>query len=349
MLAYSALLLHLMGFDLGYYERYPYLILFILPIAFLIGPLHFLYASYLTHRSSGFGRKHLIHFVPFALYQLYLLTFLFDTENAVRAAFYPNTGLVMRDHIFNWSIIVQGMLYMLLTLLMLKRYSVEIKEVYSGIDKIRLTWLRNISFLILAIVVVFTVENAFMLRGINLSNFFGFSSVLFAASVYTMGYIGLSQSEILAAANVKVPANGNEASGEERTKKYRKSGLTPEKAGELRNRLVTLMAEDKPYTKNDLTFYELADRLSVSLHNLSEVINGHLNQNFFDFVNSYRVEKVKQDLEDPDKLHFTLLALAMDAGFNSKSSFNSIFKKHTGLAPSVYREQVLKKNTAVSR
>jgi len=89
--------------------------------------------------------------------------------------------------------------------------------------------------------------------------------------------------------------------------------------------------------------------LSVSLHNLSEVINGHLNQNFFDFVNSYRVEKVKQDLEDPDKLHFTLLALAMDAGFNSKSSFNSIFKKHTGLAPSVYREQVLKKNTAVSR
>ena len=87
------------------------------------------------------------------------------------------------------------------------------------------------------------------------------------------------------------------------------------------------MKNKSPYIDSNLTLNKLAKILDITAHNLSEVINLHMKQNFFDFVNKYRVEKVKRDLVDPEKKHLTFLAIAFDAGFNSKSSFNVIFKK----------------------
>ena len=84
----------------------------------------------------------------------------------------------------------------------------------------------------------------------------------------------------------------------------------------------------------------MAEALSVSPHNLSEMINTQLGKNFYDFVNGYRVEEVQRRLVDPGSAHLTVLALGLEAGFNSKSSFNAVFKKHTKMTPSQYREQV---------
>lgn len=104
--------------------------------------------------------------------------------------------------------------------------------------------------------------------------------------------------------------------------------------------LMALMQPEKPYRDSELTLTKLADMLSVSPHNLSEVINTQVGQNFFDFVNQYRVEEVKQNLANKEMQHFTLLALGLEAGFNSKSSFNAIFKKHTGAPPSEFRKNL---------
>ena len=76
----------------------------------------------------------------------------------------------------------------------------------------------------------------------------------------------------------------------------------------------------------------------MSAHNLSQVINAKLGKNFYDFVNEYRVEEVKRRLRDPKYTNLKILAIGMDAGFNTKSTFNAFFKKHTGLTPSQYRE-----------
>ena len=100
------------------------------------------------------------------------------------------------------------------------------------------------------------------------------------------------------------------------------------------------MKQEKPYLDSELTLLELAGTLNVSPHNLSEAINTQLQQTFFDFVNQYRVEQVKKDLADPQKQHLTFLALALEAGFNSKSSFNTIFKKHAEMTPSEYRKRI---------
>ncbi|MCA9742910.1 AraC family transcriptional regulator, partial [candidate division KSB1 bacterium] len=125
---------------------------------------------------------------------------------------------------------------------------------------------------------------------------------------------------------------------EEPEPRYQKSGLSSEKADTLLAGLLELMQREMPFRDSNLTLPELAARLSISAHNLSEVINTRLYVNFFDFINQYRVEAVKKDLADPKKQNLTLLAIAFDAGFNSKTAFNTIFKKHTGQTPSQYRQ-----------
>ena len=100
------------------------------------------------------------------------------------------------------------------------------------------------------------------------------------------------------------------------------------------------MEEEKLYTNSSLTLNDLSTRLSISTHHISETINSKLHQNFFDFVNQYRVNRVIQDMTDHKKSHLTLLGIAMDAGFNSKSSFNTIFKNYTGATPSEYRKKI---------
>ena len=96
------------------------------------------------------------------------------------------------------------------------------------------------------------------------------------------------------------------------------------------------MENEKPYLNNRLGLKDVAEYLNISVHHLSQVINEQLDKNFFDFVNDYRVTEVKNLLRDPKHKQFTLLAIAYDCGFNSKSSFNSVFKKITGLTPSSY-------------
>lgn len=101
------------------------------------------------------------------------------------------------------------------------------------------------------------------------------------------------------------------------------------------------MNQQKPYHDPELTLTSLANSVNISRNQLSEIINTGTGGNFYDFVNKYRVEEVKQLMQNPKFKDFTILAIAFEAGFPSKSTFNSIFKKFTGLTPSVYRNGLL--------
>jgi AraC-like DNA-binding protein len=196
--------------------------------------------------------------------------------------------------------------------------------------------------MVLAFLGVFLIENVLLLRGINLSNYFNLTSFLMSLYVYAIGYMGLFKSEVFenpstAASMQRLAPAGTAVSADGPSEKYGKSGLSDEKAEACLKSLLRVMEEEKPYADPDLTLAALADKLDVSPHNLSEVINTRIGQSFFDFVNKYRVEKLSRDLRDPAKRDLKLLALAFEAGFNSKSSFNSIFKRFTGRTPSDFR------------
>jgi YesN/AraC family two-component response regulator len=99
------------------------------------------------------------------------------------------------------------------------------------------------------------------------------------------------------------------------------------------------MQESKPYLRNELTLQELAKKLKIPRHYLSQIINDRLNQNFYTFINEYRVNEAKSLLLDPRFRHYSILAVALDSGFNSKATFNAVFKKQCGMTPSEFINQ----------
>ena len=97
------------------------------------------------------------------------------------------------------------------------------------------------------------------------------------------------------------------------------------------------MEQERPFTDGDLTIQKLADKLSIPAPHLSQTINERLGKSFPDFINSYRIEEAKKKLLDPALKHLSILGIAEEVGFSSKSSFNSVFKKITGITPSEFR------------
>ena len=100
------------------------------------------------------------------------------------------------------------------------------------------------------------------------------------------------------------------------------------------------MEQDTLYLNPDLTRQALADHLKINPNTLSHILNKNLRKSFHDFVNEYRVREVMHKIGQPEFLHYTLEGIAYESGFNSKSTFNAIFKKISGKTPRQYKKEV---------
>ncbi len=118
--------------------------------------------------------------------------------------------------------------------------------------------------------------------------------------------------------------------------------LTPEIEAKIKT-LKTFMTEEEPFLDADLTIQNLALQIGFPPKELSILINHHLGKHFFDFINEYRIQKAKSILENPENKEITVLEILYQVGFNSKSSFNTAFKKHCQITPIEYRKQALSK------
>ena len=348
LFSYSFILVHLFLQDSGFYGQYPHMLFILISLPLLIGPFHYLYARYLMQPDARFDKMHLVHFLPFITYSLLQFPSLFKSTGELLSTLpdIENEGIPLQQLSFNAIIIIQGLSYTIYTLILIRKYSYRLKEIFSALDKVKLNWLRNITWMALIAIGMFIFEIIMLLADIRFLEFGQLSSFLIAIYVYTLGYWGMLKSEIFLEPAVVNSMAELRALEEERintdlaaeSKKYEKSGLSESKGEKILNSLSTLMEEEQPYRDSEITLTQLASTLSISPHNLSEVINSRLQKNFFDFMNEYRLQEVKKDLLDPAKSHLKILAIAFDAGFNSKSSFNTIFKKHTGKTPSQYRQ-----------
>jgi AraC-like DNA-binding protein len=249
---------------------------------------------------------------------------------------------------------VHGIIYVLLTIRLLRRHRSRLKDRFSSIERINLNWLR---YLTIGIVFVWSVAILEWLVGLFVPDPLQtnpFTPIAVAVFVYAIGYMGLRQPAIFGIQSVTHTASGSfiipPAPGDvgesppaeiqqTAVSKYKKSGLSKDRADRILASLLSFMEEQKPFVRSTLTLQELSDELRISAHNLSEVINTRLGKNFFDFVNGFRVKEVQERLVDPRFNNLTILAIAQDAGFSSKSTFNTIFKKVTETTPSEYRRQ----------
>jgi len=167
-----------------------------------------------------------------------------------------------------------------------------------------------------------------------------------AILVYSIGYKGLRQPEIFRYETAEYPVpmpkptveppsiGGPAAPTVQGVPSYERSGLTDREAVRLKESLLTAMDKDQPWKNSELNLADLAERLGTTPHRLSEVLNAELGQWFYDFVNGYRVREVQRRIKSGEGRALKILSLALDAGFASKSTFNLVFKKHTGTTPS---------------
>jgi len=305
------------------------------PIPLTYGPLFYFYTKHLTKKQNTFSLKNLSHFIPFISVYILIFPVFFYPENE-KIAFVQKMISSNQPAIYDFvemAIPVQGLIYTYLVTSLVANYNINIKESFSFIERINLSWLK---YLALGMIVCWSIVaiSYIMDLFIDLNNSFNIAlHVSVSIIIYSVGYLSLSQPEIF----IK-PSEGENK--EEKIEKYKKSGLDKESAETIKSKLIDLMDKQKPYLDSELTLNKLAEMLSVSSHHLSEVINSSIGKTYYDFVNEYRVEEFKRKLIDPSTSNYNLLSIAFDSGFKSKTSFNTIFKKYTNKTPSEYKSSL---------
>jgi AraC-like DNA-binding protein len=320
----------------GLLYQYPDILWLNLPYPFLHGPMLYLYTLALTNPEKFKNKTWLLHFIlPVFIVVLYAPAMLKSKDELVsqikNGATYVKT---LRDIVGTVLLSCSGFFYVFITNRLLTRHKKRILNQFSNQEKINLNWLRMLFYGmgLMWILIIFV----------------GHDPLIFsAASVFTIfiGYYGIKQVGIFTNQYSEIADNESieEVSVEDfnpEKKKYAKSGLNEEAAQELHLKLRGLMTTEKLYTQSELTLTELANRLEIHPNYLSQIINEMEGMNFYDYINGLRIEEFKRLVALPENQKFTLLALAFDCGFNSKTAFNRFFKKVTNLSPSEYVKQI---------
>ncbi|MBD0372249.1 MAG: AraC family transcriptional regulator [Pyrinomonadaceae bacterium] len=319
-----------------YINSVPYLSKIHQPFTLLGAPLLFLYVRTLFLRKREFERKDLLHFIPFALCALYLIPYYLQSGVAkldINFSVYYGTRWYAVRSAF---LLLQFLVYLSLIYLMLVRYSRPKSAGQEAAPNKNI--LFQARFLLIAFTAMWMIGVLHYTASLLSTTYFYTPEadlilpLCLTAFVYALAYLGLRKPEALTVTVDLAPA-----------KRYETPSLTPERSERYMQKLLHCMETEKPFTDGDLTLKKLAKKLSVPPQYLSRVINERLNQNFVDFINTYRIEEAKKRLIDPARKHYSVLAIAEEVGFNSKSSFNLVFKKHTSMTPSEFRKAAIEK------
>jgi AraC-like DNA-binding protein len=359
MFAFSAQMISVVYHAAEFERVFPHFFGVAFPLALLYGPLIYLYSVTASDRTRGLRLWDTLHFLPFVFTVIVGLP-IYLMSGAEKIEFYHQLQQGIRPplvRIVDTLKYVSGISYSAVTIIHLRRHQIRVKDSYSSIEHVNLQWLLKLAT---AGAVIWFGAAVIHFTGPDVHPLFeredDIVALAVAIFVYGVGYMGLRQPEIfnIATGEYPVPVLGptepgsiscqrmasEPASELEVARRYERSGLSDKEASALKDVLLTAMNHERPYRNSDLTLADLAALLGTTPHKLSEVLNSQLNQSFYDFVNAYRVREVQRRIADDLSQNLTLLSLALDAGFASKSTFNNAFKKHTGSTPSGYRHSV---------
>lgn len=220
----------------------------------------------------------------------------------------------------------------------LRRHKNNVLQLYSYRDDVDLLWLRRL----LLFFTLFLLSTAALVPVLYIYDIsLAYSDFIFYASltifIFLLGYWGYQQGNVFSYSG---PAPAHEVLSQHRSVDSgnghsNESNLDAEAAAVLR-----FMKSHKPHLDSTITLYKLAEQIDMPPHQLSRIINRHFHKNFFEFVNEYRISAFKEKLVDTRSHNYTLLSLAFESGFNSKSAFNRIFKEYTGLTPQEYKSSL---------
>lgn len=337
----------------GLYQKFPQLAFVFDQLIFLFFPLLYLQVKYLLTSHTSFHKKDLLHFIPFVLgIILYMDFFLRPADQKIELFENRSPYYQVIEIILNEVISVQGIVYSILAIMLIRIYQAKIKDyvssaqkniikiLYVGISLNLLSWTMGIIDVHLR---YFNIE-----IGIDL---FAITYLILVLVIYAISYAALKSPEIFKlelssekshSLDFRSLVRGSKESGKTKLSQASDETISGQSTAfdpglkKLNQQLIDFMEKQKPYLNPELSLPALAQELDQPRNQLSSVINQVHQKNFYEFVNEYRVDEVKQLMTDPANKHLKLISLAYDAGFNSKASFNRIFKQMTKMTPSQY-------------
>ncbi|GAB5555753.1 MAG: hypothetical protein Sapg2KO_53440 [Saprospiraceae bacterium] len=300
-------------------------------IVWLIGPLLLIYIRSLFEEKRGLI-NYLVHFIPVFILILFIgiplvISFLVDSFQLAYLDYLDKNQaaiIVIRD--------LYCLFYLGFAWSLFKAYQEKAKHIYATLSENDFGWIKRLLFLCLTFITADLLFNLLELFQVPLPFHSGFVIMCFiiVVTIY-LGYYGIKQSSILLPDFLSLNVKNQKASDS--------FTFTPDKKMEtLKLKFVQQMQSEKYFKEEDLNLHKLASYFDLTDKQLSLLLNQYIGMSFYDYINLLRVEEVKKKLVGPEYDQFTILALAYDSGFNSKATFNRIFKKETGLTPSNYRK-----------
>ncbi len=342
-LVYLGVSVALYGFTMNMFSEAPILTSGVISTFLLHGPFMYLYVSDLTSDRNPFRKKKLFHFIPFILFVIFLVASSLFPEYSKGISVDHSSALPAPPVLFVIFLIataISGPIYFILAF---NEYRVLKKntEDFSAKD-VNMEWLGKLItifgvvwtiFIIIAVIhhVLHLFSMMFCTNGLFLS---------LSAFIILIGYYGLNQREVFISFKGSMDDELVVSSVDKVSAIDVKTKIIDSEFEKCFSHISSYIESKRPYLDPDITLPKLAEQLEVPAHQLSQVINEIYKRNFFDFINHYRVEEVKIKIQDEEFKNYSLLAIAFDSGFNSKSAFNRVFKKMTTMTPSQYRNSI---------
>jgi len=304
------------------------------PFQLLFGPLFYLYLVKLNREVMTRTRQ-ILHFAPFILFTLLFVLFILNIYSEFSAELeYGNIIRYVSFIVYN-----QLWVYYFLCRRLLKKYREKLKQSCSTIDKINQNWIKQSLFALLigysGFTIIYALNHGSIYLPINKS-----LAIIIAGLTYLIVYRTLRQPEIFTS---KLPIDTIKAVEHIQSigqKKYNRSGLENNDLKIRLEKLESYMSKQKPYIAPELDLKSLAEMVEMSPQYLSQIINEGTNLNFYDYINAYRLKEVIHQFHNSTHNKLSILEIAFNAGFNSKATFNRIFKRSFKQTPSEYRKSL---------
>lgn len=300
----------------------------------LEGPLLLWYTKSVLYQQYRPPRREYLYLVPLVLYIGYELVFYYSLSTPEKIELQLGYDLAQAPQYMNYVTLARELFRLAFSIACLRAiqtYRQTLQESFSNTEVIDFQWLKLlvVGFSVLRTIAV--IVALLIIASLHFDLDVNFETVGLAGNYLTFLLISMLIFFSLKKSSVVAPVAQPEAQVEDQ-------GKTQYSQHQV-EQLLQYMEEHKPHLETSLTIDELARKTRIPAKELSAITNRHLNKNFFEFVNSYRIEEAKQRLQDPSRQHQSILTIMFDAGFNSKATFNTLFKKATGQTPTAFRKQ----------
>lgn len=306
--------------------------------AFLQIPVFYLYVISVCYSDFKLKPKYLLYLLPFLIVNLILLPRFYTVDTASKISFIQNRQNRIELYISHILIHLQMIVYMIAVFRVLRKTKKLYLENYAGRNINSYNWLFQFSIALTILYTVALLKNILKFSdyphisesikiGLMVASLFMICWYLFKA-LNNPGLFRNINSKLKLVSEIVSERSDEQSMVDKR--EYNKELL----------KLKKYMAEKKPFLNSSLTIQDVSSDIEIPVRDLSLLINHQLGQHFYDFVNAYRIESAMDILKDTTKSKVTVLEILYEVGFNSKSSFNTAFKKHTGDTPTSYRKNL---------